>query len=62
MVGTLPVMLHRKRRPGGDFFKESAKERRTTEDDQPWFLGDDDGPVLEVEAGRSARMDEPDRP
>jgi hypothetical protein len=52
----------RSRRGDGDFFRESARERRVSEDEVPWFLADDDADAaLEVEAGRSARIeDDPD--
>lgn len=51
----------RSRRDDGDFFRASATERRATEDEVPWFLAEDDGSALEVEAGRSARIeDDPD--
>jgi hypothetical protein len=54
---SLLPMFGRKRRESRDFFKQASEDRRTTEDDTPWFLADDDGPALDVEAGRSARMD-----
>lgn len=50
-------MFGRKRRESRDFFKQAVADRRTTEDEQPWFLADDDQPELDLEAGRSARMD-----
>lgn len=54
-------MFGRKRKPK-DFLKRAVAERREIEDEQPWFLAEDDGPDLEIEAGRSARMDrDPDR-
>jgi len=49
-------MFKRKKKPGADFFKDEAVERRVAEDDQPWFLDADDAPELDVEAGRSANM------
>ena len=52
-------MFGRKRQPK-DFLQREAAERRRLEDEQPWFLADDGGPELDVEAGRSARMDGPD--
>lgn len=52
-------MFGRKKQPK-DFLQREAAERRQREDEQPWFLADDDGPDLEIEAGRSARMDRPD--
>jgi hypothetical protein len=53
-------MFGRKKRQGGDFFKESVADRRASEDEQPWFLAEDDGPELDIEAGRSARMERPE--
>ncbi|MGK2948304.1 MAG: hypothetical protein ACSLFP_07005 [Acidimicrobiales bacterium] len=53
-------MFGRKRRESRDFFKQAVADRRTTEDEQPWFLADDDQPELDLEAGRSARMDDTD--
>jgi hypothetical protein len=53
-------MFGRRKRQGGDFFKDSVAHRRSTEDEQPWFLASDDGPELDVEAGRSARMERPE--
>ncbi len=52
-------MFGRKKQPK-DFLQREAAERRKQEDEQPWFLADDDGPDLDIEAGRSARMDGPD--
>lgn len=52
----LPGMFGRKRQPK-DLLQREAAERRQQEDEQPWFMTDDDGPELDVEAGRSARMD-----
>lgn len=52
-------MFGRKRQPK-DFLAREAADRRQVEDEQPWFLAEDENPDLEVEAGRSARMDEPD--
>ena len=51
-------MFGRKRQQrGDDFFQRAVEDRRATEDEQPWFLAPDAGPELEVDAGRSARMD-----
>jgi hypothetical protein len=47
-----------RRRKRDDLFERSAADRREAEDETPWFLTPDDGPELEVEAGRSARMDD----
>jgi len=44
-----------RRRERKDFLQREADERRAREDEHPWFLADDDGPELDVEAGRSAR-------
>lgn len=49
-------MFGRKRQPK-DFLALEAAERRKAEDEQPWFLAPDDAPDLDIEAGRSARMD-----
>jgi hypothetical protein len=51
-------VLRRRKRPSQDVFERSLSDLRATEDEQPWFLGDDDVPELDVEAGRSARMDD----
>jgi hypothetical protein len=51
----------RKRLPK-DPLRRAAAERREVEDEQPWFLASDDGPELDVEAGRSAAMDASDDP
>jgi len=48
-------MFGRKRQPK-DFLQREAAERRQQEDEQPWFLTDDEGPDLDIEAGRSARL------
>ncbi|MFZ6003746.1 MAG: hypothetical protein ACOYXM_07395 [Actinomycetota bacterium] len=52
-------MLGRRRQPKDPLAREAA-QRRELEDEQPWFLADDDAPELDVEAGRSARMEGPD--
>jgi hypothetical protein len=52
-------MFGRKKQPKG-FLAQEAADRRQVEDEQPWFLAEDDGPELEVEAGRSAAMDDLD--
>lgn len=44
-----------KRKPKDDF-KSLAKERRKSEDDQPWFVGDDDGPELHIETGIGSNL------
>lgn len=50
-------MFGRKRRVPRDVFDRALAERRAEEDERPWFLAEDDGPALDVEAGRSARME-----
>jgi hypothetical protein len=55
-------MFGRKRPRSRDFFKQAVEDRRSTEDEKPWFLADDDAPELDVEAGRSARMSVDDDP
>jgi hypothetical protein len=52
-------MFGRKRRVAKDPLQREAAARRLEEDERPWFLGDD-GPTLDVEAGRSARMEDLD--
>jgi hypothetical protein len=47
-----------RKRHRDDFFERAAQDRRVTEDEEPWFLAPDDGPALEVDAGRSARMED----
>ncbi len=47
-------MFGRKRRQSKDVLERELAERRAVEDEQPWFLAEDDGPDLEIEAGRSA--------
>lgn len=47
-----------KRKPKDDF-KALAKERRRSEDDDPWFAGDDDGPELDVETGIGSNLRTP---
>ena len=54
-------MFGRKRQPEDPFRREAA-DRRAVEDEQPWFLGADAGPELEVETGRSARMEDLEAP
>lgn len=53
------MVFGRKRAPK-DPLRREAMERRKVEDEQPWFLADDDGPELDVDAGRSAAMDRSD--
>ena len=46
-------MLRRKKPDDGLDLKKEVKERRAIEDDQPWFLADDDAPELQIETNRS---------
>jgi len=50
-------MFGRKRRQPKDVLERELAARRAVEDETPWFLAEDDGPELEVEAGRSAAME-----
>jgi hypothetical protein len=43
-----------------DPFEHLADERRAAESDEPWFLGHDDGPELDVEAGISSNLHDED--
>jgi hypothetical protein len=52
-----PGPVFGKKRREQDFWKQAADDRRPADDPTPWFLAEDDGPELEVEAGRSAQMD-----
>ena len=55
-------MFKRRRAADLDFFR--VKDRRATEDEQPWFLAEDDGPALEVgwPVRRCGGEDELDQP
>jgi hypothetical protein len=53
-----PAHMFGRTRRAKDFFQQSVEDRRATEDEQPWFAAPDDGPELEVDAGRSARMED----
>lgn len=53
-----PARMFGRKRRDKDFFRRSVADRRAAEDEQPWFLAPDDGPELEVDAGRSARMED----
>ena len=46
-------MLRRKKRDDGLDLKKEVKDRRAVEDDQPWFLAEDDAPELQIETNRS---------
>jgi hypothetical protein len=50
----------RKQQQNRDPFDHLADERREAESDSPWFLGPDDGPELEVEAGISSNLRDED--
>lgn len=55
------------RRKPKDDFKHLAKQQRRLGDEQAWFEGDDDGPVLDVETGIGSNLrptddDEPTTP
>ena len=51
-------MLRRKKRDDdGLDLKKEVKARRAVEDDQPWFLAEDDAPELEIETNRSFDID-----
>ncbi len=54
--------MFKRRRERKEFLQQEADERRQREEEHPWFLGDDDGPELDIEAGVSARMAEPAKP
>jgi len=41
-------------------FKALSKQRRTVEDEQPWFAAEDDGPELDVETGIGSNLRRPD--
>ena len=43
-----------------DPFEHLADERRAAESGEPWFLGADDGPELDVEAGISSNLGDDD--
>jgi hypothetical protein len=53
-------MLRRRKRDDGLDLKAALEDRRAIEDEQPWFLADDDEPELEIETNRSFRPPEPD--
>ena len=51
-------MLRRKKQDDdGLDLKREVKDRRKVEDDQPWFLAEDDAPPLEIETNRSFDVD-----
>jgi hypothetical protein len=43
-----------------DPFEHLADERRVAESGEPWFLGADDGPELDIEAGISSNLGDDD--
>jgi hypothetical protein len=43
-----------------DPFDHLADERQAAESGEPWFLGPDDGPDLDVEAGISSNLRDED--
>ena len=51
-------MLRRKKRNEGLDLKKEVKERRAVEDDQPWFLAEDDAPELQIETNRSFKSED----
>jgi len=54
-------VLRRKKQDDNELdLKREVKERRAVEDEQPWFLADDEGPELEVETNRSFRPPDDD--
>jgi hypothetical protein len=53
----------RRKHDGGksrDPFEHLADERRAAESGDPWFVGPDSGPELEVEAGISSNLRDDD--
>lgn len=48
------------RKKAEDDFKALARQRRTVEDEQPWFEQADDAPVLDVETGIGSNLRRPD--
>ena len=46
-------MFRRKKDDEGLDLKREVKDRRAVEDEEPWFLAEDDAPPLEVETNRS---------
>jgi hypothetical protein len=55
--------FRRRKRDGGkgrDPFEHLADERRAAESGEPWFLGPDEGPELDIETGISSNLSEDD--
>ena len=50
----------RERKGGRDPFGHLQDERAQAETGDPWFVGDDDGPELDVQAGVSSNLSEDD--
>jgi hypothetical protein len=48
----------RERKGGRDPFGHLRDERTRVENDEPWFLGPDDGPQLDIQAGISSNLEE----
>ncbi|HEU5085163.1 MAG TPA: hypothetical protein VFU14_17610 [Acidimicrobiales bacterium] len=44
------------RKKDEDDFKSMSTQRRTVEDEHPWFEGDDDAPDLDVETGIGSNL------
>ena len=51
-------MLRRKKSDEGLDLKKEVKDRRAVEDDQPWFLAEDDAPELQIETNRSFKAED----
>lgn len=43
-----------------DPFEHLREERTKAEEEEPWFLGPDDGPELEIETGISSNLTKDD--
>jgi hypothetical protein len=52
------VLRRKKRDDDGLDLKREVKDRRAVEDDQPWFLAEDDAPPLEIETNRSFKTED----
>lgn len=50
----------RRKQQNRDPFDHLADERRRAESETPWFLEQDDGPELEVQAGISSNLTDAD--
>jgi hypothetical protein len=49
------------RKKDKDDFKSLSKQRRSVEDEHPWFEGADEGPELDVETGIGSNLHPDDR-